>query len=122
MSNEIADLDAWRLPDHLIPTRRVPTVKERKRRGYWVQFPEAWVKRLAEVQAGVSAYRLALYLLRRKQITKNRTFTVPNGALRNEGVSRRAKSTAIGELIAASLITAELRTGKNPVVTMGEVE
>ena len=105
-------------PDHMIPVRKVPSSKERRRLKYFVAFPEPWIAKLAEAKASASAYRVAIYLLRRRQITGNRTIGVSNIAVRNEGVGRKGKDIALKELAAAGLVVAKRRSKKSPIVTL----
>ena len=118
MPEEI-DLETWRLMStDRIPQKRVPTRKERERGKYWVQFPEAWTRRLADIRANGSTYRLAIYLLRRRRITNSINITVSNAALKLEGVGREGKAKAIEELVKANLITVQQRDRKSPIATL----
>lgn len=118
MPEEI-DLETWRImPTDRIPQKRIPSRKERERGKYWVQFPEAWTKRLADIRATGSTYRLAIYLLRRRRMTNSPTITVSNAALELDGIGRKGKAAAIKELMKADLIAVEYRDRKSPIVTL----
>jgi hypothetical protein len=91
--------------------------KIRKRREHFTQVPGIWKERLTKVRY-ISTYRVALHILMRDFETRGKPFTLSNGALALESVSRLQKWRALSELEAAGLIRIERRERKTPQVTV----
>jgi hypothetical protein len=108
-------------PDNLrIDTGEVQAVtprKIRRRRERFTQVPGIWKERLTKVRR-ISTYRVALHVLMRDFETGGKPFTLSNGALALENISRSEKSRALSELEGAGLIVIERRTCKTPRITI----
>jgi hypothetical protein len=98
-------------------TWAVTPKKIRKRREHFIQVPGIWKERLTKVRY-ISTYRVALHVLMRDFETRGKPFTLSNGALALENVSRLQKWRALSELEAAGLIRIERRERKTPQVTV----
>jgi hypothetical protein len=88
----------------------------RKRREHFIQVPGIWKERLTKVKY-ISTYRVALHILMRDFETRGKPFTLSNGALALENISRLQKWRALSELKAAELIHIERRARKTPQIT-----
>jgi hypothetical protein len=91
--------------------------KIRKRREHFTQVPGVWKERLTKVRY-ISTYRVALHILMRDFETRGKPFTLSNGALALENVSRWEKPRALSELEEAELIVIERRKRKTPRITV----
>jgi hypothetical protein len=91
--------------------------KIRKRREHFTQVPGVWKERLTNVRY-ISTYRVALHVLMRDFETRGKPFTLSNGALALENVSRWEKPRALSELEEAGLIVLERRKRKTPRITV----
>jgi hypothetical protein len=91
--------------------------KIRKRREHFTQVPGIWKERLAKVRY-ISTYRVALHVLMRDFETRGKPFTLSNGALALENVSRWEKPRALSELEEAGLIAIERRNRNTPRITV----
>jgi hypothetical protein len=91
--------------------------KIRKRREHFTQVPGIWKERLTKVRY-ISTYRVALHVLMRDFETRGKPFTLSNGALALESVSRREKWRALPELERAKLIVVERRARRSPRITV----
>jgi hypothetical protein len=90
--------------------------KTRRRREHFTQVPGIWKERLTQVKY-ISTYRVALHILMRDFETRGKPFTLSNGALALENVSRWEKPRALAELEDAGLIVVERRRRKTPQIT-----
>jgi hypothetical protein len=90
--------------------------KIKQRREHFTQVPGIWKERLTKVKY-ISTYRVALHILMRDFETRGKPFTLSNGALALENVSRLQKWRALSELKAAELIHIERRERKTPQIT-----
>src|SRR5438132_11455803 len=88
---------------------REPAVRPKKtwHRRY-IRFPWSWMDRLKNIKRGAT-YRLALLLVYEHWRNGGAVITLPNVALKAEGISRQLKWLALSELEAAGLITIERR-------------
>jgi hypothetical protein len=91
--------------------------KIRKRRERFTQVPGIWRERLTKVRY-ISTYRVALHVLTRHFETRGEPFTLSNGALALENISRWEKPRALSELEEAGLIVIERRKRKTPRITI----
>jgi hypothetical protein len=91
--------------------------KIRRRREHFTQLPGIWKERLTKVKH-ISTYRVALHILMRDFETRGKPFTLSNGALALENVSRWEKPRALSELEEAGLIMIERRNRKSPQITV----
>jgi hypothetical protein len=91
--------------------------KTKRRREDFIMIPEIWERRLAKVKY-ISTYRVALHVLMRNFETHGKPFTLSNGALALENVSRWEKPRALAELEEAGLIAIERRNRKTPRITV----
>jgi hypothetical protein len=78
----------------------------------FTKFPKIWQDQLIKIRAGVSTYRVALYLLEQSHWRK--WVTLSNVAVRRVGVSRTGKRTALRQLSRAGLIALEEGPRKSP--------
>jgi len=85
-----------------------------------VPFAKVPLPLAAEAAAATGGLRLFvwIWLLERSWRHQTRTVVVPNTALRQYGISREVKRSALNDLAAAGLITVEHRPYKNPIVTL----
>jgi hypothetical protein len=104
------DGDIARLQERRV---RIPR-KIAKRRQQFIMVPFDWYERLAG--ASGSTYAVALYLLYLRWKERGSEIRLPNGMLKNDGVSRFAKWRALTELERRGLIAIERRAKKSPVV------
>ena len=79
--------------------------------------PWSWVERLAKARF-TATYRVALHILYRHWKGGGESFTLSNGAVAMEGVGRRAKWRALGELERLGLITVERRPRRTPLIAV----
>jgi hypothetical protein len=88
-------------------------------KGY-ITCPLAW---LARVRPGVSSVDQLLILMliyRRCLLARSRTVDLPNGELKQFGISRYAKYRALTQLREVGLVTSEGRNGRSLRVTLAE--
>jgi hypothetical protein len=96
--------------------RAIVPRKIRRRREHFIQVPGIWKERLTKVRY-ISTYRVALHILMRDFETRGKPFTLSNGALALENVSRWEKPRALSELEEVGLIVIERRNRKTPRLT-----
>jgi hypothetical protein len=89
----------------------------------FVMFPKIWWEGLARLDAGASAYRIALCLL--YEAIRSKPFrsgpaviTLSNAMARRWGVGRKGKDAALQSLREAALVSVEERLRKSPLVTV----
>jgi hypothetical protein len=97
--------------------RAIVPHKIRQRRKHFIQVPGIWKERLTKVKY-TATYRVALHILMRDFETRGKPFTLSNGALALENVTRLQKWRALSELEAAELIRIERRERKTPQITV----
>lgn len=108
------DIDSLRLePDHL---HTITPRKIKKRREHFIRTPFGWLERL-DGAAG-KTYALALHLCYLHWRNKGKPFTLANGMLKMDGISRASKWRGLAELERRGLITVEHRDRKSPVITV----
>jgi hypothetical protein len=90
--------------------------KTRRRRENFTMLPGIWKERLTQAKY-ISTYRMALHILARDFETNGKPFTLSNGALALENVSRWEKPRALSELEEVGLIAIERRERKTPWIT-----
>jgi hypothetical protein len=113
-SGDPFDLDKLRLPEVQVGT---PTPRKiARRREHFVQVPFSWLERLNG--ASGKAHSLALHLLYLNWRNKGRTFTLANGMLKIDGISRASKWRALAELERRGLISIGRRRRKSPDITV----
>jgi hypothetical protein len=76
-----------------------------------------WLRVVLPVIKSKGELVVAIYLFRLRHVTKSKTVDVPNRWLRDNGVSRLAKSRALARLERAALIAVERRGRAVPKVT-----
>jgi hypothetical protein len=110
------------LPAETVRERRavVPRTIQQRRR-HFVKVPWAWVERLAKT-ASANTYKVALHLLYLHWKNGRRPFSLANGGLAMEGVTRHAKWRALRELERLDLILVERRPRKSPLITIKPLE
>jgi hypothetical protein len=90
--------------------------KTKWRREHFTMLPGVWKERLTKAKY-ISTYRLAWHILMRDFETRGEPFTLSNGALTLENVSRGQKWRALEELEQAGLIVIERREHKTPRIS-----
>jgi hypothetical protein len=110
------DLDKLRLPE--VQGVRIGTTPRKiaKRREHFIRVPFTWLERLNG--ASGKAHSLALHLLYLHWRNKGRAFTLANGMLKIDGISRASKWRALVELENRGLISIERRRRKSPAITV----
>jgi hypothetical protein len=91
--------------------------KRKKRAGPFVLVPLWWAAAAAAATKTPAAL-VWLDVRHRAWKANGQPFTLPNGALEKNGVSRKVKYRVLRNIQAAGLITIEQRNGKNPRVTL----
>jgi hypothetical protein len=109
------DLGKLVLPPELVRERSI-SVPRKIRHGHFVKVPCWWIERLAKSTRHRATFVVALHLLYQHWKLRGQPIKLANGILKMEGVSRRAKWRALGELERAGLITIERRRRKSPVI------
>ena len=108
------DIETLRLsPDQL---HSITPKKILKRREHFIRVPFSWLERLNG--ASGKDYSLALHLLYRHWKAKGRPFTLANGMLEIDGISRATKWRGLAKLERRGLVTIEHRNHKSPVITV----
>jgi DNA-binding transcriptional ArsR family regulator len=120
-------MDFEKLADWQIPTRPVPTVvegvrKARKVRGEYLRgpIPLSWLTRACEL--GGSSVKVALAVWFAKGVQGGDVVRLTSPLLVRFGVSPKAKLSGLNALEESGLIAVERRVGRNPLVTILEVE
>jgi hypothetical protein len=112
------DLTKFRLDQAVFSTTPVPT-KIRKRREQFVQMPMWWAEALAmEPIATGSTFYLAIHLWHLDWKNHGKPFTLANGMLEYDGISRQTKWRALRDLERRGLIRVECRDRKSPIIHM----
>ena len=83
----------------------------------FVQVPLWWAEAAAKATSGGATALMLIYLLHASWKARSTTFPLPNGYLKQHGVSRKIKYRVLRELEAARLIVVERRHRKSPLVT-----
>ena len=112
-----ADLKQHRLTPEMLAKLAVVPRKIQRRREHFVKVPWSWVERLAKARY-TATYRVALHILYRRWKSSGKPFTLSNGMVAMEGVSRWQKWRALRELEQLGLITIERRKRKTPRITV----
>jgi hypothetical protein len=111
------DPERLKLPADLVPERKVSlSRKEKKRKGGFVVVPGLWQERLTKAR-NVATYRMALLVLRQSWENNGKPFTLSNGALKMENITRWQKWRALAELERFELVAVERRERKSPTIT-----
>jgi hypothetical protein len=99
-----------------IPVKRVGTaIKIQKRRKNFAMVPMWWYEKLQGCRS-TKTILLAIYLAHLDWKSKGKPFTLANGMLEYDGISRWSKCRALPALERRGLITVERRRKKSPVV------
>ena len=112
-----ADLKQHRLTPETLAKLAIVPRKIRRQRGHFVRVPWTWIARLAKARY-TATYRVALHILYRHWKNRGEPFTLSNGMVAMEGVSRWQKWRALRELEQLGLITIERRKRKTPRITV----
>ncbi len=112
-----ADLKQHALTPDMVGKLAVVPRKTQKRRQGFVKVPGLWVERLVEARY-VATYRVALHVLHRHWKSSGKPFTLSNGAIAMEGVTRFRKWRALAELEQLGLISIERRPSRSPRITI----
>jgi hypothetical protein len=94
----------------------VAPAKIEKRSKDFVRFPMSWYERLKKPPATGVTLLVALHLLHLDWRNHGKPFTLANGMLEFDGISRQSKWRALGELEKRGLITIQRRPSKSPIV------
>jgi len=81
-----------------------------------VKMPWTWVERLANVSG--KTWLLAAFLQYRHWQGKGGPIKLANGMLQIDGISRRTKWRALGELERLGLIAVERRNSRSPIIRL----
>jgi|SRR5262249_41924429 len=108
-----ADLKRHRLAPEILERLAVVSQPIRKRRQHFIKVPWGWVERLAAARY-IATYRLAHHVLYRHWKGNGQPFTLSNGMVAIEGVSRWQKWRALDELEQLGLVTVERRKRRSP--------
>jgi hypothetical protein len=112
-----AELKKHRLNPEMMAKLAVVPRKLRKRREHFVKMPWTWIEQLAKARY-LATYRVALHVLYRHWKGGGRPFTLSNGMVAMEGVSRWAKWRGLAELERFGLIAVERRKRRSPRITV----
>jgi hypothetical protein len=107
--------------EKLLQSRTKPPPKGRSRvesKSRFIIFPMEWHRQLATVEAEGATYRVAFYLLYECWRSQTNRMKLPNIGLRQWGVGRRGKRSALDQLGRLGLISCDRARGKSPVVTV----
>ena len=107
-------LEVAELP--LDPTKvtQVTPEKVRKRREHFVRMPWTWVERLTDAPG--KTWLMAHCLLYRHWRSNGDPIKLANGMLKIDGISRRTKWRALGDLESRGLISIERRQRRSPII------
>jgi hypothetical protein len=83
----------------------------------FVKVPLWWAAAAAKATRA-PAVLVLVYLLHASWKAKSTTFTLPNGYLKQQGVSREVKRKVLRDLEAAGLILVDRLPRKSPIVTL----
>ena len=118
MSGKPSDMDEYTLTDEQVRERLAGVPRKiQKRRKHFIKVPWTWAERLVKAHY-IATYRVALHLLYQHWKEHGETFTVANGMLAIEGVSRWQKWRALQELEQLGLIRVQRRPRKSPLITV----
>jgi hypothetical protein len=88
--------------------------------GKFISFPALWLKRVLPYTKSATQLAVMLLLQRHRFLCSSRTFSLPNKALEELGISRQAKYRALAGLELAKLIRTNQKPGRAVVVTLLE--
>jgi hypothetical protein len=88
-------------------------------KGY-ITCPLAWLARVRLVVRSADQLLILMLIYRRCLLARCRTVDLPNGELKQFGISRYAKYRALAQLREAALITSGGRNGRSLRVTLAE--
>jgi hypothetical protein len=92
----------------------VTPTKILKRRKNFIMLPMAWYDRL--IECGGGTYKTAIHILYLDWKNNGKAFTLANGMLGYDGVSRWTKYRALANLKRLGLITVEQEPRKSPTI------
>jgi hypothetical protein len=112
---DLKNLTISPIPD-AIPVKRVGTpMKIQKRRNNFAMVPMWWYEKLQSCRS-TKTILLAIYLAHLDWKNKGKPFTLANGMLEYDGISRQSKWRALRYLERRGLITVDRRPNKSPIV------
>ena len=115
--NDLPGTDWSKVPDSLVPTRRVESQRDRRRRTHFIpSVPLGWFDRACVLPGKALAVGLILWRLATMRHTD--TVTLTQAALKQHGLGRWVKYDALRSLECAGLISVRRLTRKNPEVTL----
>lgn len=114
-SDDPFDLDKLKIDPAELPVDTPAKIK--RRRGQFITLPMWWYERLAEAPRATGIRCLiAWYLLHLDWKHHGKPFTLANGMLKYDGVSRYSKWRALVDLERRGLITIERRRRRSPTI------
>jgi len=99
-----------------VQVRVVPSPKIRRRRQHFAMVPFVWLERL-DGAAG-KTYALAMHLRYLHWRHKGQPFTLANGMLETDGISRHSKWRGLTQLERRGLICVQRRPSQSPIITV----
>jgi hypothetical protein len=109
------DIRQYRLTPEKLAQLAVVLGQIKKRRRQFVMVPWTWIEKLGTARY-VATYRVALHVLYRHWRGRGEPFTLSNGMVAIEGVSRWQKWRALRELERLGLIAIERRPRRSPAL------
>ena len=115
--NDLHGTNWSKVPDSLIPSRRVESARDRKKATHFIPpVPLGWFDRACVLPGKALAVGLILWRLATMRHTD--TVTLTQAALKQHGLGRWVKYDALRSLECAGLISVRRLTRKNPEVTL----
>ena len=115
--NDLHRTDWSKVPDSLVPTRRVESQRDRRRRTHFIPpVPLGWFDRACVLPGKALAVGLILWRLATMRHTD--TVTLTQAALKQHGLGRWVKYDALRSLERAGLVSVRRRDRKSPEVTL----
>jgi hypothetical protein len=112
-----ADLKRHRATPEMMAQLAVVPRQVRRKREQFIKVPGIWVEKLARTRY-LATYRVALHVLYRHWKGRGEPFTLSNGMVEMEGVTRWGKWRALTELERLGLITVKRRHHRSPLITV----
>jgi hypothetical protein len=112
-----ADLKRHRLTPEMLAKLAVVPRKVQRKREQFIMVPGIWAEKLARARY-IATYRVAHHVLYEHWRNGGKPFTLSNGAVAMEGVSRRGKWRALLELERFGLISVARYARRSPKITV----
>jgi hypothetical protein len=115
--NDLHGTNWSKVPDSLIPSRRVESARDRKKATHFIPpVPLGWFDRACVLPGKALAVGLILWRLAKMRNTD--TVTLTQAALKQHGLGRWVKYDALRSLERAGLVSVRRRDRKSPEVTL----